>query len=73
MAAGTEAGLVVGHVAFVGVGDEGEESEGDGGELHVDREYYACGRRWVATIELKRDVKSLRLLERNKSILLRAR
>lgn len=39
-AAGTQTGGVVGHVAFVGVGDEGEDGEGDGGGFH------ACVR-WV--------------------------
>lgn len=37
VAAGTQARGVVGHVAFVGVGDEGEETEGEGREFHVGR------------------------------------
>lgn len=61
VAAGTQAGGVVGHVAVVGVGDEGEETDGEGRELHVDAEslrlWKTVGK--FATIELKRSYERL--------------
>ena len=43
VAAGTESGGVVRHVAFVGIGDNGKHREGDGGGFHADGKCRACG------------------------------